>query len=126
MRKRVNSLLLSMLLLALVSSIFCVGIYAKENTGKYLNYDYSYIKKDGQYIFLFTPPLERDDLIVTGAMFAAIEAIDGKHQLLDIKPKTKKINNINYIWFDGKNCDYYFLIYKEDSGTVYAFVMSKI
>ena len=111
-----------LVLLLMVAS----GVMAKEGEGKYLNYSYSYIEKDGQYVFLFTPHLERNDTIVIGAMLTAIEEIDGKHQLVSLTPKTKTINNTTYIYFDGIKCDYYFLLYKEDSGKVYAFVMLKI
>ena len=119
MRKKVVFLLL--LLFMIVS-----GAMAKEGEGKYLNYSYSYIEKDSQYVFLFTPHLERNDTIVIGAMLTAIEEIDGKNQLVSFTPKTKTIDNTTYIYFDGVKCDYYFLIYKEDSGKVYAFVMLKI
>jgi|LSQX01.1.fsa_nt_gb hypothetical protein len=104
------------------------GQKAEEKSGKYLNqYDYTYLYKEGQYVFMFSPNyLPRNDTVLVGAFFEAIEVIDGKHQLVDLKPKMKAgKNGVNIIYFMGIKYTYNFLIFKNDDGTVYGFSMWK-
>lgn len=104
------------------------GQKTKEKSGKYLDrYDYTYIYKEGQYVFIFSPNyLPRNDTVLIGAFFEAIEVIDGKHQLIDLNPKIKVgKNGIDIIYFIGIKYTYNFLIFKNDDGTVYGFSMWK-
>jgi hypothetical protein len=114
----------ALLLILLCSS---VTLALTEHSGKYLDYKYTYTYKNNQYIFMFRPtPLPRNDGIAIGAMFEAIQCVDGKHQLVDLNYhlKTGK-GGANIIYFIGKKYLYNFLIFKNDNGTVHSFSMWK-
>jgi hypothetical protein len=117
-----------LLAICLIFAFSGLVIATKEHSGNYLGkYPYTYVYKEGQYIFIFYPtPLPRDDVTVVCAMYEAIEDIDGKHQLIDLKAKIKRNNKgVGIIYFIGKKCTYNFLLMKNANGTVYAFGMWK-
>lgn len=95
----------------------------KSKEGKYLTYNYSilYKKDQSQYAATFTPFLPKNDSIILGTMAEMVNQAYGKNLGKNPTPKIVERNGTNLIVLEGGQKDYYFLVFKEDTGEAHSF-----
>jgi len=107
-------------------------ITKKENTentlysksGKYLDYDYTYMEKDNKIAVIFPNKLlPRNDDIVVGAIKYFITTAYNETISDNSKPTLENRNGINLIKIKGNKSDYYVQLMKEDTGEVNSIVL---
>lgn len=107
-------------------------ITKKENTentlssksGKYLDYDYTYMEKDNKIAVIFPNKLlPRNDDIVVGVIKYFITTAYNETISDNSKPSLENRNGINLIKIKGNKSDYYVQLMKEDTGEVNSIVL---
>jgi len=107
-------------------------ITKKENTentlssksGKYRDYDYTYMEKDNKIAVIFPNKLlPRNDDIVVGAIKYFITTAYNETISDNSKPTLENRNGINLIKIKGNKSDYYVQLMKEDTGEVNSIVL---
>jgi hypothetical protein len=124
MKTNIKMILAALLLtIAFIYLPFPVSADQGEGKGHYMKHQYSYKEKDGKVAARFKPFLPRSDTIVIGAMLELINKVYGKHQVEDLKPKLIPRNGRNLICFRGIGYDYFFILFKQDTGEVHSISM---
>jgi hypothetical protein len=95
----------------------------KVAEGDFMNYRYSIAKREDaeEYAAAFSPFLQRDDTVVTGAVLEVINKIYGKHTVININPTIVERNGLNHFKFQAIDGSYYVLPVKSETGEVLLF-----
>lgn len=95
-----------------------------SKSGKYLDYDYTYMEKDNKIVVIFPNKLlPRNDDIVVGAIKYFITTAYNETISNNSKPSLENRNGINLIKIKGNKSDYYVQLMKEDTGEVNSIVL---
>ena len=69
---------------------------------------------------MFTPFLQRDDPVVTGAMLEVINNIYGKHTVTNLSPTIVERNGLFHFKFQAIDGSYYVVPYKSEAEKVFS------
>lgn len=99
------------------------GPVLSRGSGSFDRYSYAVASQGNQYAVTFSPLLPRDDTIVIGAMLDVLSTIYGSSRVTSSVPTLVPRRGRNLIKFTGRSEDFYFLVYKQDTGEVHSFAV---